>query len=237
MIKNLCKSFGFAVLMVLFPVLASVIIQINAITDDTAGYGIQALFFGIACVIGFILYKKYKRKSETSCWVTKKEMLWLLPLLISELLGFIMGVKITQDFLYYFVLIMFTIFVAISEELFFRGIVLEILREKNVKYAIIVSSIFFSFLHLTNLAGGISMNYAIFQMVFAFIFGYVAAQITILSKSIFPAIVWHFAHNFITLITGNRIDLIAIVILGIQCVILIIYSIYLSKKIKRQIYG
>lgn len=231
MIKNLFKSFGFAVLMVLFPIVSSVIIQINNITDDTMIYGIQALFFGIACMIGFILYKKYKSKSQPTGFTTKKEMLWLVPIIVSELFGFLIGVECTQSFLYYFVLILFTIFVGISEELFFRGIILEILSKKSQKYAIIVSSILFSSLHLTNLAGGIEINYAILQVIYAFIFAIVAAQITILSESILSAIVWHFAHDFIALVTGNRIHMTAIIILVTQCAILIIYSIYLSRKI------
>lgn len=231
MIKNLIKSFGFAVLMVLFPIISSVIIQINHITDDTIGYGIQALFFGIACIIGFIFYKKYQSKSEQACLTTKKEMLWFFPIILSELSGFLIGVQFTQSFLYYFVLILFTIFVGISEELFFRGIILEILSEKSKKYSIIISSILFSILHLTNLAGGIEVNYAILQVIFAFIFAIVAAQITILAKSLLPAMVWHSAHNFIAFVTGNQINLIAIIILIIQCAVLLIYSIYLRRKI------
>lgn len=231
MIKNLFKSFGFAVLMVLFPIISSVIIQINNITNDIIGYGIQALFFGIACIIGFILYKKYKIKSEKACLTTKKEMLWFFPIVISELLGFLIGVQFTQGIIYYFVLIIFTIFVGISEELFFRGIILEILSKKSQKYAIVVSSILFSFLHLTNLAGGIEMKYAILQVIFAFIFAIVAAQITILTKSIVTAIIWHFTHDLIAFATGNQINFIAIIILIAQCAVLTIFSIYLSKKI------
>lgn len=231
MIKNLFKSFGFAILMVLFPIISSVIIQINNITNDTMVYGIQALFFGIACMIGFIFYKKYKINSEQACLTAKKEMLWFFPIIIGELFAFLIGVQFTQSFLYYFVLILFTIFVGISEELFFRGIILEILSQKSQKYAIIVSSILFAFLHLTNLAGGIEVNYVVLQVTFAFIFALVAAQITILTNSILPAIVWHFTHDFIAFVTGNQINLTAIIILIIQCTILVLYSLYLSRKI------
>lgn len=231
MLKNLFKCFGFAVLMVLFPIISSVIIQIKHITNDTMAYSIQAIFFAIACIIGFIFYKKYKGKSEKVYLTVKKEMLWFFPIIISELLVFLTGVQFTQSLLHYFVLFLFTVFVGISEELFFRGIILEILCQKSQKYAIIVSAIIFSFLHLTNLAGGIALNYAILQVIFAFIFAIVAAQITISSKSILPAIVWHFTHDFIAFVTGDQMNLTAIIILIIQCAILILYSIYLDRKI------
>lgn len=207
--------------------ISSVIIQIKHITNDTMAYSIQAIFFAIACIIGFIFYKKYKGKSEQVFLTAKKEMLWFFPIIISELLVFLTGVQFTQSLLHYFVLFLFTVFVGISEELFFRGIILEILSQKSQKYAIIVSAIIFSFLHLTNLAGGIALNYAILQVIFAI----VAAQITISSKSILPAIVWHFTHDFIAFVTGDQMNLTAIIILIIQCAILILYSIYLDRKI------
>lgn len=206
MLKNLFKCFGFAVLMVLFPIISSVIIQIKHITNDTMAYSIQAIFFAIACIIGFIFYKKYKGKSEQVYLTAKKEMLWFFPIIISELLVFLTGVQFTQSLLHYFVLFLFTVFVGISEELFFRGIILEILSQKSQKYAIL-------------------------QVIFAFIFAIVAAQITISSKSILPAIVWHFTHDFIAFVTGDQMNLTAIIILIIQCAILILYSIYLDRKI------
>lgn len=231
MIKNLVKSFGIAVLMVIFPVAASVIIQVNNIEDDTIGYGIQAAFFAIASVIGFILYRKNVVNNTKNRKMQKNELLWFVPIVISELIVFVSGVNLSQDIVYYVVLLIFTIFVGISEELFFRGIILNILKSKSSKYAIFVSSILFSVLHLTNLAGGISIQYAILQVIFSFIFGIVAAQITVITKSLLPAIVWHFSHDFIAFVTGNELNTVTTIILVTQCCILIIYSFYLNKKI------
>ncbi|MGM9949927.1 MAG: lysostaphin resistance A-like protein [Lysinibacillus sp.] len=232
MIKNLVKSLGMAVLMVIFPVAASVIIQVNNIEDDTIGYGIQAAFFAIASVIGFILYRKSTVNNTKNSKIQKKELLWFIPVVISELIVFASGVNLSQEIVYYVVLLIFTIFVGISEELFFRGIILNILKSKSLKYAIFVSSILFSVLHLTNLAGGISIRYAILQVIFSFIFGIVAAQITVITKSLLPAIVWHFSHDFIAFVTGNELNTVTTIILVIQCCILIIYSFYLNKKIR-----
>ena len=232
MVKNLVKSFGMAVLMVIFPIAASVIIQVNNIEDDTIGYGIQAAFFAIASVIGFILYRKSTVDNTKNSKIQKKELLWFIPIVISELIVFVSGVNFSQEIVYYVVLLIFTIFVGISEELFFRGIILNILKSKSLKYAIFVSSILFSVLHLTNLAGGISIQYAILQVVFSFIFGIVAAQITVITKSLLPAIVWHFSHDFIAFVTGNELNTITVIILVIQCCILIIYLFYLNKKLR-----
>lgn len=97
-----------------------------------------------------------------------------------------------------------------------------------------MSSIFFSVLHLTNLAGGISIEYAIAQIIFAFIFAVISAQLTVITNSLIPAIVWHFSHDFITLITGDTFNSISLILLIIQCISLIIYSLYLNKKITKE---
>jgi len=233
MIKSLLKSFAFAVLMVVFPVIASVIIQVRGITDDTTGYGIQAVFFAIAALVGLFIYRKLNKKKDVirDQAVNKRQLLWFIPIIIAELIVFISGINVGEQLLYYFMLLLFTVFVGISEELFFRGIILNILKSKGIKYAIVVSSILFSILHLTNLAGGIDIKYAILQVIFSFIFGFVAAQITIISQSILPAMIWHFAHDFISFVTGNELNTTTTIILVVQCSILVLYSLYLNKKI------
>lgn len=232
--KKLVKSIGIALLMVVFPVVASAIIQVKNITDETVSFGILAVFFALASVIGFILYKKSIQNADygTNSKEHKRALMWFIPIVIAELIVFVSGINLSEDILYYVVLLIFTIFVGISEELFFRGIILNILKAKSTKYAILVSSVLFSLLHLTNLADDISIQYAILQVIFAFIFGIVAAQITVITKSLLPAIIWHFSHDFIAFVTGNELSTITTIVLVIQCCILIIYSYYLKKSIE-----
>ncbi|WP_099203588.1 CPBP family intramembrane glutamic endopeptidase [Miniphocaeibacter massiliensis] len=235
MIKNLFKSIAIAILMVLFPIMASVIIQVNNIKSDILGYGIQTIFFAIASTIGIIIYKKVKYNKKDKGSKIYKQVLWYTPIIISEIIVFSSKIDLSKDIFYYIILLIFTVFVGISEELFFRGIILNILSEKSKRYAILVSAILFSILHLTNIAGGISIKYVVLQVVFSFIFGVVAGQITVISRSLLPAIIWHFTHDFIAFLTGNELSKKTIIVLVVQCVILLIYSVYLSKKINKNI--
>ncbi len=229
MIKSILKSIGFSVLMVLFPIVASVIIQVNVITQESVVYGIQAFFFLLATIIGFFIYSRNKSISYTV--KNSKTVLSFLPLVFVEIIVLTAGVNINQTLNYYLILIMFTVFVGISEELFFRGIILNILKENGVRFSIYVSSILFAILHLTNAAGGSSLNYVLLQVGFALLFGIVAAQITVITKSIIPAIIWHFSHDFIAFVTGNELNQLTIVLLVIQCTVLLVYAIYLNRQI------
>ncbi len=234
MSKNLLKSVGYAVLMVLFPVMASVTIQIGGITSDIAGYEILAIFFGVASVVGLMLLKRIRNNTSIieKQNVLNKNLLWFIPLIAIELITFIEGINLTEKINYYVVLLLFTIFVGISEELFFRGIIVILLRNKSVKYAITISSILFAVFHLTNLANGISVEYTALQVVFALLFGIVAAQITVLKKSLIPAIIWHIIHDFITFLTGNEWNDKTIIISIIQCVVLAVYAVYLNRVVE-----
>lgn len=77
---------------------------------------------------------------------------------------------------------------AVFEEIFFRGYILENLREAGDIFAIIFSGLFFALFHLS-----------LSQFVFQFICGIVFAIIKIKSKSIIPSIIAHFSNNFIIL--------------------------------------
>lgn len=234
MSKNLFKSFGYAVLMVLFPVTASVTIQVGEFTSDIAGYAILTMFYGIASVIGFMLLKRVRKNTLVieGREVLNKSILWFAPLIVIEFIAFFAGVKLHEGIKYYIVLVLFTIFVGISEEVFFRGIIVTLLRNKSAKYAIVVSSLLFAVLHLTNLANGISVGYVILQVVFSLLFGIVAAQITVLKKSLIPAIIWHFSHDLIAFITGNEWNDKVIIISIVQCVVLAVYAVYLNRVVE-----
>lgn len=147
--------------------------------------------------------------------------------MVVEAVAFISDVNTSQDLLYYVALLFFTVFVGISEELFFRGIILSILKKEGTKKAIYISSIMFVVLHLVNLAGGMSIEYALLQLIFALLFGIVCAQLVILKGSILLVIEWHFTHDFIAFVTGNELNEMTIIISIIQIIVLIGYALYM----------
>lgn len=81
------------------------------------------------------------------------------------------------------------VFPAILEELLFRGAILGLLKKHGDGFAIIVSSILFGLMH---------GNFV--QIPFAFLGGLIFAYVTIYTKSIIPAMILHFANNFLSVI-------------------------------------
>lgn len=120
--------------------------------------------------------------------------------------------------------------VALNEETWFRGIVFAILRARSTRSAIVGSSVLFGVLHLANLAGGADLGSSILQVAFAALFGLVAAQLLVLAGSLWPAIAWHAAWNFVTFIGGDATDTRSLVGLGAACLVMLGYAVFLGRR-------
>jgi membrane protease YdiL (CAAX protease family) len=120
--------------------------------------------------------------------------------------------------------------VALNEETWFRGIVFAILRARSSRTAIVGSSVLFGVLHLANLAGGADIGSAVLQVAFAALFGLVAAQLLVLTGSLWPAIAWHAAWNFVTFIGGDATDTRSLSGLGAACLVMLGYAVFLGRR-------
>lgn len=161
-----------------------------------------------------------------------KKILFYFPAIIIEIIGLSVGVRHVSLGLISAVIFL-TLAVGFAEEIYFRSLILKTLEGEGVKKAIIISSVIFGITHLGNLAGGANIPYTIIQVVYAFAFGVVFAEIFYLTKSLIPVILWHFLHDATSYIQKqpdiNEIILFA----GIQTAILVAYALYMWKMIKQ----
>ncbi|XUK60871.1 CPBP family intramembrane metalloprotease [Plantibacter sp. RU18] len=156
--------------------------------------------------------------------------LWLAPAALTVLIMLVsQGIHVGGPTLAaYGVLV---VAVALNEETWFRGIVLAVLRARSVRSAVVGSSVLFGVLHLANLAGGEDAGAAILQVVFAALFGLVAAQLVVLTGSLWPVIVWHAAWNFVSFAGGNTTGPGATVGIGIAIAAMLAYALLLRRHL------
>ncbi|MDF2893147.1 MAG: Abortive infection protein, partial [Clostridia bacterium] len=170
------------------------------------------------------------RQSEKN---TSHNVWWYIPLLAVEILPIvIVGFNSDITVLQYIIVLFFTIAVGFNEEIYFRGLALKFMEEKGRKKAIIWTSIVFGVLHLANVLNGKNALYLILQMIFAFLVGFVLAEIVSITKSLWIVIIWHAAHDYISSITSDALDKTALVILAIQVGILSVYVICIWRRSK-----
>lgn len=122
---------------------------------------------------------------------------------------------------------------ALSEEVWYRGLVLSVLRPRGIRYAVVGQALMFAVLHLANLANGKSVTYAVLQLLFAALFGLVAGQLVVLSGSLWPAIAWHFAHDLVSYLGGDELGTRQVVGLAVCIAVLAAYAAHLWRRLPR----
>jgi len=236
--KPILSSVFIALIPVMFLTISGVIISICKL-NETQALAAQVTAFILSLSVGLLIVKKsgitFRRIGF--CIPEKgssKAVFYYIPLVLSLLVIIIPGFGGYYDTARIFYIAVLTIFVGITEELYFRGIVFQNLKCAGLKKTILISSLLFGFLHLPNiLSADFSPAYIILQITFAFTFGVLATEIVAITKSLIPVILWHFLHNFtiLTIKPDFELDTVSIIIHSVQLLIMIIFTIIFWKKI------
>lgn len=225
-------------LLLVFPILSGTIATILEL-GELEGRLIQSLAFLLAALLGCVLGMRYFGSLESvglrkPAGFISKDLLWFTPLLYIEVLPLFFGLKQGLTFTSLAIYLVFTLLVGFTEELYFRGLIWNILNRKSMISALFLSSLLFSLGHFVNLLAGASFMDTMLQVIFAFIFGVVAVEISFATKSLLIPIVWHTVHNFISLITVPNQGKLSLSVALLQGTVLFLYGAYLYFTSYRQ---
>lgn len=228
------KSVLITLLLLCFPIAAGVVTAVGALTGPAALLT-QTAAFAIAFVLGLLIAGRLDGgvRGTGLCRPSvarPASYLFFLPLLAVEMLPYFCGLKedlSPQLTASYFI---FALLTGFTEELYFRGIILNLLRAKDWRLIVLVSSLLFSLGHLANLMSGKDLRATGLQVAFALLFAFTAALLALATGSFLISAVWHFIHNFSALITASDEGPLSLVALGLQGLILLIYVVYLWQK-------
>lgn len=168
-----------------------------------------------------------------------KKLFFLIPLIAVGLSGIIGGIDFSQGIGYIFACLCYVLAIAVSEEMFFRGIICNIWKNSGYKKAILISAALFGACHALQAMANPDLLQTILAICFAFLYGIAFAQIYLLTKSILPGIIIHAFHDFCSFI-GNSVGNEADVILGaVQTILILIFIcvIHFCNFHKRKVTG
>ncbi len=203
--------------------------------SDRVTYLAGAAATAVSAVVGFLIMVAAKptlaqfgfRKPENV-----RKALWFVPAaLLPPIAFFATGFSVSPSLVLGFVSMAGA--AAFNEEIWYRGLVMSVFRNRGTKVAVAVSSILFGVLHLVNLFGGKSITYAALQFVFAVLFGLVAAELYAITRSLVPAIVWHATYDTAAYLSGDSLSTPALVAIAVMVAILVAYAIFLWRKLPR----
>ncbi len=232
--KRWLLAIGYSLVPVVFTAVASAVAQSMQVDDTTA-----ALFIGVGAAISALVGLVVMRAMSPTLGQFgfraprgARYAMWFIPLVVSVMIvGATGGVHVAGGAIAAYALL--TVAVAFNEEIWFRGIVLAVLRAVGVKTAVIGSSVLFGVLHLANLASGQGGAASVLQVVFAIAFGFVAAELLVITRSLWPAIVWHAAWDFMSFLGGNSTSAVALAGVGAALLLIVGYAIALWPRVTR----
>lgn len=214
----------------LMPTIAGVVIGVKEINNQGVIYFIQFLSIFIGCLILIVIIKKSSFTFRQIGFRKGSIGIWILGVIAVEIVALVAGIHIKIDLKGFAYLILFMVSVGFFEEIIYRGFLLQYLKRRNPKTAVVVSALLFGVGHIVNVLGGADVKMTVAQIVFAFLFGIVTAEIAFLTNSIVIGIVWHALHNIIDHITSSPSLTVQFQIVLVQCVILGILGVILWKK-------
>lgn len=229
-------SFLLTLTILLFPMLSGVFVSVLELSE-LQGRVVQAFAFILASLLAFLIARARfgslkNAVLDLSVRAPLRELLYFFPLVLIELLPLFLGFRTDLSFIRVLIYLLFTAAVGLAEEIYFRGLIAKTLAKRSLPQAIFVSSVFFALGHFLNLMAGASLLDTLLQVVFAYFFGVVALEIVLLRGSLLSVIIWHAAHNFISLITNKESQRWLLIIGLVQGFLLLAYGLFLLLKLR-----
>src|ERR1019366_346446 len=235
--KSVISSILWAAIVIAFPV-ASGIIVVASKADDTASRLIQAAFIyaSISIPLVYCKVKKIALKDILLTGIDKEgvKICWFYLPLIAVLLPMIVGGVALSDTGHVLATLLFTVGVGITEELYFRGIILRLLGKSFGPLPVVfISVLIFGTSHASGAFVEKSVALVLLSILNAFLFGWIAAETALITKNIVPLMIFHCLFDFFTyqmLATGDS----RIIAYAVRGALMTIVAVYLLFKLKQQ---
>ncbi len=163
-----------------------------------------------------------------------RAVLWFIPLWFLSCMNLLSGFQHDYPVPGLFYAVVSMALVGFAEELIFRGFLFKaMLKDGNVKAAVIVSSVTFGMGHIINLFTGHELIATLIQVVFAVAMGFVFTLVFYKSGSLLPGIL---AHSFIdvtsVLASDEGSQSMNLIVHIVVIVVSVVYSLYLAKRVE-----
>jgi membrane protease YdiL (CAAX protease family) len=209
--RTILRAVGYSLIPVAAMVLAGTIVGVaqgmGHPLSDTATVTVQVIAMVISIGVGLLLSRRFGGahdigfRSVTEGWL--RRVWWLAPILLIEAMAFLDGLDLDASGVPLVLVAVFCAVVGIHEELYYRGLIAAVLHRLGWRVMLIGTSVLFGIGHAATALTGKDPILVAAQIVFAFLFGVVAMEIVVLTGSLWPAIIWHAAHDFFASITPN----------------------------------
>ncbi len=202
---------------------------------DDSPYMMLGLIVISGLMFLFVRKNALTEKYGLSGWAkNNRAMLWFFPLWIVASLNLWGGAAAKYPLPGQVFAMVSMALVGFAEELIFRGFLFKaMLKDGNVKTAVIVSAVTFGLGHILNLFTGHELAETLVQVVFAVAFGFIVTMAFYKSGSLLPCILSHSLTDVFSLFAAgeassllNRAAHIVIIVMAV------LYCVYLARRVE-----
>ncbi len=190
----------------------------------------------VALVLSLFLYgwiRKNKLKQyyglRQVASVDYRKYLYFLPLLVLATANLWNGMVFEHAFLDTFLFIVCMLFIGFLEEIIFRGFLFKALSRKNVRSALLISSVTFGMGHIVNLLNGADFLPTLLQIGYATAIGFLFTVLFLKTKSLWPGILAHAVINATSLFAVEGNGSIQLISSLVMVVLSVGYALYLLR--------
>ena len=160
-----------------------------------------------------------------------RRYLYFLPLFVLLTANLWNGVVFEHSFLETALFIASMVFIGFLEEVIFRGFLFKALSKKNIRSALLISSITFGMGHIVNLLNGADFLPTLLQIGYASAIGFLFTVLFIKTKSLWPGIIAHAFINATSLFAVEGNGSVQLVSSLVMVFISVGYALYLSRLV------
>lgn len=214
-LRDIAERYPISFSILLVPVIIGLFLPLRMLKDilvqyvpvyilQTTGMTLEGIVVIIVLtLLGWWVEAGFNKPAQWRCLY----LYWIaVPMLLpATLYILILGPKVNKPILVFFS-VWLTIFIGFSEEGLFRGVILNTLRQYGIFTSVILSSILFSLIHITNLMAGFSLSFVLMQFYVAFCLGVLFAALRIRTGTIWLVFFFHTVFDFLGLITKDQLN-------------------------------
>lgn len=222
-------------LLIVFPISSGILAAIFELSAQGTRL-LQTLFMllSLVPVLFYVIHRRMRRADLLLQYPTRlglRMSLYCLPLFLI-LLPMILRARMDNLSLSLLTLL-FTLSVGLSEEMYFRGVLLNLLRRAfPLRAVILLGALYFGLAHLAGAFVYESALMLLLHIVNALLFGWLAMSLALLTESILPLIFFHAFFDFFTYHLAAQGELL-VGIYFLRGMGMTLYALYLMGKLLR----
>lgn len=136
-----------------------------------------------------------------------KNLLYFVPMIIISLVNLRFGIYINYSWQLILLISITMLGVGFSEEILFRGFLMKAIMNKNPKAAILLPSIIFGIIHITNLFSGANIIMTILQVIYATFFALMCSMFFYKTNNLIPCMICHSITNITDVFLPNNLSI------------------------------